>query len=338
MIDEVEKGGTNYLTRVLRARCYLAMDSIDRADATLRLVENDSVATPTGILSRAHIQLARGDSAAALATLLPLEQHFSDRFTRHSGPVTPANVETLRLIASIMESQDREAEATRYYKLYAESQEQLFSEREKMESTHYRTLYDISRKELELTAARAALQRNRLIAVGILSLVVILTGAAIIYLRKRNHLLSIIVARQKRLLEVDAPTPMPPASPSSGPGVDRSEEIWANVLRQMKEDIYLDPALSRDMLAERIKCNHTWLSQVIKERTGKSFPSFIRSYRVEAALKILSSAESIDKLEDVWRRCGFTSKGMFYKAFREEIGMSPMEYRERATDSPKASD
>lgn len=98
------------------------------------------------------------------------------------------------------------------------------------------------------------------------------------------------------------------------------------------EHIYRKKYLTRDEVVEMMKTNRTYLSQVVNEKTGKSFNQYVNSYRITEAVGILSNVSSDMPLKAVAADTGFSSLTTFYKIFREEVGMTPAKYREKVLE------
>lgn len=77
------------------------------------------------------------------------------------------------------------------------------------------------------------------------------------------------------------------------------------------------------------------LRGVINQRLGfRNFPTFINSYRIAAAKKVLADpGEARRTILEIAYDVGFASLGPFNKAFRDQTGESPSEFRRRALDS-----
>lgn len=127
------------------------------------------------------------------------------------------------------------------------------------------------------------------------------------------------------------------ASPESGigeptvsglPGRDKADAIWRDILSEMENNrIYADPDVTRDMFADRVHTNHTWLTAIIKHRTGKSYTQFMNSWRVNEAVKILSQPQGTMTNKELSEYLGFMTPQSFYTAFRQQMGMSPSRFR-----------
>ena len=102
------------------------------------------------------------------------------------------------------------------------------------------------------------------------------------------------------------------------------------------ERLYRDPELTLDRVAERIGVGRTYLSQLINERRGSTFPEVLAEYRVAEARRLLGD-QRLDQLtvEAIGERAGFQSKSAFYSAFKRLEGSTPAAYRRRLSpDAP----
>lgn len=98
------------------------------------------------------------------------------------------------------------------------------------------------------------------------------------------------------------------------------------------QGLYTDPHLSLESLAVAIGVTPPQLSELLNQRLGRNFASYVNEFRVEAAKKLLASSEGAGVLEVAFN-CGFNSKSNFNAVFRRVTGMSPRRYRELALPS-----
>ena len=121
---------------------------------------------------------------------------------------------------------------------------------------------------------------------------------------------------------------------ASSLGQEQSSHIQQRLLAWMEaERPYLAGKLTLPQLAEQLDISANHLSQVINEHLAKNFFEFVNQYRVEEAKRLLLSDPKRTVL-DVALDAGFNSKSGFYKAFRQQIGMTPSQYRKSAENSP----
>ena len=90
---------------------------------------------------------------------------------------------------------------------------------------------------------------------------------------------------------------------------------------------YLNPSLSISEVSAKLETNNQRLSEVINEKTGKSFNEFINCLRVTEAKLILSS-DSYKKLtiDAIAKESGFNSKSAFYASFKKFTNMTPKQF------------
>src|SRR6185436_12784202 len=73
-----------------------------------------------------------------------------------------------------------------------------------------------------------------------------------------------------------------------------------------------------------------YFAQLLKRREHLTFDRYLRRLRIERAKQLLKgtdlSAERVSKL------CGFALRPYFYRVFKEDVGMTPIAYRERERD------
>lgn len=209
------------------------------------------------------------------------------------------------------------------------------------------TIKMIRHESAEAIARHELKSRNVILG---LAIVIILMLVAVIVIvvrnsRKRNDMYKKVVRqnkealkREKELLErvnqlsdtsnVASDTAGYPSEKAYMLGNQR-DEIWLRLRDLMEKDkLYSDSQLNRENLADRLETNRTYLTLLIKEKTGSDLPHFINGYRIKAAIRLLSEegAENV-VLKDLWESLGFASHSTFFRAFKAEVGMSPSDYR-----------
>lgn len=92
--------------------------------------------------------------------------------------------------------------------------------------------------------------------------------------------------------------------------------------------IYLDQSLTGKKLASLLKTNTTYLSYLVNTVYKSSIPQFINRHRVADAKNMLGDPTHNNlTLEAVGRQCGFNSRSSFNRAFRDETGVTPLEFK-----------
>ena len=70
--------------------------------------------------------------------------------------------------------------------------------------------------------------------------------------------------------------------------------------------------------------NTTYLSNTVNRYFGCNLKQLLNAYRIGHARELLS--EDSCSVRELYARCGFASKSVFYAAFARVVGMSPLQY------------
>ena len=208
------------------------------------------------------------------------------------------------------------------------------------------TAMQVERKEQEAEMRRLELQserRRNIILGAVLALVLLLSAVLAIEIREKTGLYRTIVRqfreaiterddlrRQLRQQEADAADDG--KEKHSSPDARMAEGLWRALMKEMEEnEVYLEPGMSREALAKLLGTNRTYLSKIIYANTGLGYTQFINSWRIEAAVRILSDTSRADyPLKAICRDIGFSSMTTFYKLFKARTGMTPSVFRKNA--------
>jgi len=145
----------------------------------------------------------------------------------------------------------------------------------------------------------------------------------------------------------ESPAPEISASPvpadrryeKSGLDTGRMDEYEAALAAFMrKSKIYLDPDLSLDGLASRMKMSKHHLTQLLNERIMKNFYSFINEYRISEAIDRLNNPALQVNILSLAFDCGFNSRSSFNSYFKKITGHTPSAYRKISLEGRPARD
>jgi AraC-like DNA-binding protein len=104
--------------------------------------------------------------------------------------------------------------------------------------------------------------------------------------------------------------------------------VWKPKIERLfhEDKIYLEPELSLNDLANKLKTNTSVLSGAINQIFGKNFNDFVNEYRVNEFKKQIKLPENKHiTLLGVAFDCGFNSKPTFNRAVKKVTGFSPKE-------------
>ena len=96
----------------------------------------------------------------------------------------------------------------------------------------------------------------------------------------------------------------------------------------LEEKVYTNNELSIDDVAQRLKTNSKYISQILNEHYQKNFFGFINAYRIKEAQRLLSEDKSRKySVIGIAMMSGFASKTSFNETFKNIVGTTPSEFR-----------
>ena len=99
------------------------------------------------------------------------------------------------------------------------------------------------------------------------------------------------------------------------------DRVLAHINQNYNKDISLKE------LAENVFfMNHTYLSHLIREKTGKNYSSYLRELRIRHARELLSDPNL--SITDVASFSGYNDSSQFIQVFKKEVGVTPKKYQE----------
>lgn len=105
----------------------------------------------------------------------------------------------------------------------------------------------------------------------------------------------------------------------------------ARLEKLMGDGVYLNSGLTIGELANRMNIPEHRLRRLINKGLGyRNFAAFINDHRIEEAKRRLSAPETAhEQITSIAFDLGYSSLAPFNRAFRERIGMSPSQFREK---------
>ncbi len=95
------------------------------------------------------------------------------------------------------------------------------------------------------------------------------------------------------------------------------------------EENFTDSELSVVVVAEHLGYNAKYISHVFKAKKGVGYTEYLRSLRIKYAVSLFE--HGIDSVKNVALLSGFTDPLYFSTVFKNNIGVSPKDYRNRKT-------
>jgi len=111
-----------------------------------------------------------------------------------------------------------------------------------------------------------------------------------------------------------------------------------NTLMQ-EEHLYRNHDLGIEDIAQRMGISAGYISQIIKNTTDKSFPTWINEFRVSEVKHMLLSEEFSNYTTlAIGLEAGFKSKSAFYATFKKVTGLTPSHFKQIREDKRKPLD
>ncbi len=103
----------------------------------------------------------------------------------------------------------------------------------------------------------------------------------------------------------------------------RNSLVMNNVLRYIYTHLRENPTLAQ--MAAMCNYSPNYFSRLFRENTGKKYTDFLNSLKINTAKRLLSSSEI--SVKEIAQECGYSSVSNFYRVFKEETGIAPLNFR-----------
>lgn len=95
------------------------------------------------------------------------------------------------------------------------------------------------------------------------------------------------------------------------------------------KQLYRQNDLSLPDLAQSLGISVHQLSELLNVHLGVNFYEFINGYRLKLACSLLKDPKCQLRVLDIAFESGFNNKNSFYRAFKDDLGVTPNQYREQ---------
>lgn len=113
------------------------------------------------------------------------------------------------------------------------------------------------------------------------------------------------------------------------PAVDENK-LRADLMEQMlklieEEELFKRKDLHMEDIARELATNRTYISMLLNNMSGTKFTDLVNGYRIRYAQKLLRENPGMH-LDDIADASGFSSRTAFFRNFKAQTGMAPMEW------------
>ena len=114
-----------------------------------------------------------------------------------------------------------------------------------------------------------------------------------------------------------------------------SKELFQKIEKVMcGEKYFMQKGVTLEAVAEKVSSNRTYCSKAINAFAGSSFYKWLDTLRIEEATRRIVADNTI-LFKQLAEDLGYSSVSAFSKAFVNEIGCTPSNYREACRKSPR---
>lgn len=198
-----------------------------------------------------------------------------------------------------------------------------------------RLLYDFDQlhDQLEQQETRLRLRRQQVqLLVFVVALVLGALVVILIMYNRNRKLMGYLYrnARSQEEVETVATTSQQPTDVQEM----RNRQLFEKIDRAVAtERLYLNTDLSLADLSRQVGSNETYVSAAINSVMGINFNTYINRYRIRDAKQLLLDPRYESQWNEVYAACGFNARSSFYRIFKQEVGLSPSEYRSVARET-----
>ena len=109
------------------------------------------------------------------------------------------------------------------------------------------------------------------------------------------------------------------------------QQLYERVIAVMeKEQLYLQPNLTLNELAQKAMTNRTHLSNAINIISQRNFNVWLSEYRVNYFIQLVNHKKDA-QIDQLFREAGFSSRSSFYRQFKQIKGITPKQFMTQLT-------
>lgn len=122
---------------------------------------------------------------------------------------------------------------------------------------------------------------------------------------------------------------------------EQANRLLQRIMAVMDDvDAISNPEFNLNMLAETVKSNTKYVSQVINDMYGKNFKTLLNESRIREASKRLTDKGGYGRMtiQAVYESVGYTNSVSFIRAFKNVNGMTPSEFQKASKEAPEENE
>lgn len=298
---------------------------------------------PQEVVSCYEKMMFHTDNGRILNTLIPTLEMYStaargdypkalEMVDKQIALYIEANMEMGALVyfqdkAKYLEAMGRYKEANELLKDYIKKADKLRSDESLQQQNELSALYELEKKE-----THAQLMQSWLIGAVACCLLLVLLASFVVYhnnrLRQKNHALYLQYQKQKQAEEImDKVMEQHPTHEIP----DKEMQLFIKIRQLLKDkELLANEALDRNLLAEKLHTNYTYISKAVQTGADMSVNRYINRARIDYACELLRQKGQYT-ITEVQEMCGFQSSTSFNRAFKEVTQMTPTNFQKESS-------
>lgn len=193
---------------------------------------------------------------------------------------------------------------------------------------------DMQKKDFELKNTRIIFIASTLV------LLTLLMSVIFYYKKKRQGYKELVKRYEERRTtieklenEIKKLSINVPETAATDNGKGRNENLFSRLEDIMRQkQAWRDKDISKQSLAQMLGTNTLYVSKCLSD-AGTSFYQYVNKYRINEAIKILSTPGDDTPMKAIAENIGYNSLSSFYRVFQKETGVPPKYYRETLKSS-----
>ncbi|MBU1114564.1 MAG: tetratricopeptide repeat protein [Bacteroidetes bacterium] len=219
-----------------------------------------------------------------------------------------------------------------YFNLYDEKRNTQLREKEINTVSELNLIYQTEKKnrQIEFQNIEIENKNNKILLLSIIAFLVTVGLFVALYLsRKLKFANRNLIEKNLELSERWNQLQKFYGSSESDFSNKTQNELFHRIYQLMvNEQVYTKHDITVDYLSKQLNSNTKYISNAIKEETGMNFNTFINTFRIEEAKKILRDRISSSwSLDAVAVQSGFNNTTSFFQAFKKNTGLTPSAFR-----------
>lgn len=292
--------------------------------------EQSLVLMMLGSIEKSRKNYSRSD--VLLNEALILQKSINDPFSL---------LELYKLFQELKQGEEKYKEALYYHELAETLSDSLDEEAQRAELQKKVSDHELQKAQLEKELVEQQLQVQKSRSRGLVVILMTIVGFVLIissYQKKQAVTEKKLAQYSVQLTQMMSDQSMkdPYKIYFSAPDkkdINENKALWELFNKMVSkitiEKLYEQPILTIAELAREAKSNTRYVSKAINTFSGLSFNHFINRFRIVEARNLLVRYPNNVPLEQIMEKSGFQNRATFYRAFKNEVGITPKEFRDQ---------